>query len=423
MPELLAVISALIASTETSDDDDQVLELIKKVGDLRTTKGFEAKESADAVLATAMRVLGPKVVLEILPLNLEPSDREAGLSPRAYLLPLLPLPHPSPLGHFVSYFVPLSERMFGYAQVAEAAGRESEVKVWMVLVGQVWNGLVGYCHAPKDLKEALGPEFSVLLTQLLYTQPELRSSVLRALKTLVESNVKRVSSSDMTDEDEDADEGITQAEASANVAFLAAQSESWLAVLFNVFGSTNRDGRGMVGDVIGAWAGIAGPSEIQKAYGNVAGLFKQNLAKAQNDQGHHGHGADKDTGSLAAMTQDLMILLLPHLTSKDAQKLFNTTLAPDVLGCRDSGVQKRAYKILSKLIANGKVTIEDTESVLKKLDESADSLAAAAKKARSYPYIMGKYLMKYHVGSLLSYGSTSSVHPGHSNAHYSLVDP
>lgn len=49
---------------------------------------------------------------------------------------------------------------------------------------------------------------------------------------------------------------LTPQKAAANVAFLRTQVESWLAVLFNVFGSIGRDSRGMVGDVITAWASI-----------------------------------------------------------------------------------------------------------------------------------------------------------------------
>lgn len=85
--------------------------------------------------------------------NISGTCREAGHEPRAYLLPLLSQPHPSPLGHFLSYFVPLSERMFNLQQKAEAEGRASETKVWSVLVAQIWAGLSGYCHAPPDLKE------------------------------------------------------------------------------------------------------------------------------------------------------------------------------------------------------------------------------------------------------------------------------
>lgn len=79
---------------------------------------------------------------------------QAGREPRAYILPLLAQPHPSPLGHFVSYFVPLSERMFDLQQKAETEGRQSEAKVWSVLVSQIWSGLAGYCHASVDLPQA-----------------------------------------------------------------------------------------------------------------------------------------------------------------------------------------------------------------------------------------------------------------------------
>src|SRR6267154_5851258 len=65
---------------------------------------------------------------------------------------MLNQPHPSLLGHFVSYFVPMSERMFNLQQKADSEGRQSEAKVWSVLVAQIWTGFAGYCHAPPDIK-------------------------------------------------------------------------------------------------------------------------------------------------------------------------------------------------------------------------------------------------------------------------------
>src|SRR5215471_1942219 len=85
-------------------------------------------------------------------LNLFTSS-QAGRVPRAFLLPLLDQPHPSPLSHFTSYFVPLSERMFDLKQKADLEGRQSEAKVWSVLVAQIWTGLSGYCWGTPDLRE------------------------------------------------------------------------------------------------------------------------------------------------------------------------------------------------------------------------------------------------------------------------------
>ncbi|KAG6845310.1 hypothetical protein H0H87_011160 [Tephrocybe sp. NHM501043] len=382
MPELLSVISSMITNlryrpgsrASPTVAESLLLHIIEHVGKLRAQKGFEYKEAADVTLATAMRVLGPQVLLQVLPLNLEPSDRETGREPRAYLLPLLTQPHPSPLSHFVSYFVPLSERMFDFQSTAEAEGRQSEAKVWSVLVAQIWSGFVGYCHAPQDLKEAMTSSFSQLLSQLLYGQPELRPAVLKGLKALVETNVAAQTPKEGDIPEPDA---LTVVEAAANIAVLRAQAESWLAVFFNVFGSVGRNSRGMIGDVISVWASVSGDEEITRAYIKVVELFKNNMTLAAKAPSHGG----QDLGSVAATTQDILILLLPYLSSPDATALFSLCLGPQVLSGKDNGVQKRGYKILTKLVESGKVVI-DAEAVVRKLDELSDGLAPAAKKDR-----------------------------------------
>lgn len=176
VPELLSIISSLIRNLDmrvkvgelTTAAETFLMPLVQQVAELRVQKNFEHKEAADVVVSTAMRVVGPAVLLQALPLNLEPEDRfvyslahsfgadqhhrQAGREPRAFLLPMLAQPHPSPLSHFVSYFVPLSERMFDRQQKADAEGRQSEAKVWSVLVSQVWAGFAGYCNASPDVK-------------------------------------------------------------------------------------------------------------------------------------------------------------------------------------------------------------------------------------------------------------------------------
>ncbi|KAF9501928.1 ribosomal RNA-processing protein 12 [Pleurotus eryngii] len=372
MPELMAVISILIISLRHRDSSTSptaaeilLLPIVAKVGELRTQRGFEYKEAADSTLSTAMRVLGPHVILQILPLNLEPDDRQAGREPRAYILPLLAQPHSSPLGHFVSYFVPLSERMFDLQQKAETEGRQSEAKVWSVLVSQIWSGLAGYCHASVDLPQALTPAFSQLLSQLLYSQPELRPSILRALKVIIDSNVVAAAS----DKPASADGSIiiTAAEAAANVTFLRAQVESWLAVLFNVFGSVEPDVRGMVGDVISAWTSIADEQQITQAYAKVIQLLTTNLQSSQ--------------ANVTTMTEDILVLLLPYLSSVDSAALFEFCLSPDVIGARDNGIQKRGYKILARLTDRGKFPV-NAEDVLQRLDAVSNKLTSAAKKDR-----------------------------------------
>ncbi len=100
-----------------------------------------------------------------------------------------------------------------------------------------------------------------MLSQILYTQVELRSFVLRALSVLVNSNVA-VASQDTSLLNKlplaARMDCISQDQAAKNVDFLRNQAESWLAVLFNIFGSIGRESQGMVGEVITIWLGIAG---------------------------------------------------------------------------------------------------------------------------------------------------------------------
>ena len=83
IPELLHVVCSLILSLNmrlengksTLAAETLLLPLVQKIADLRIQKNFEHKEAADNVISTAMRVMGPAVVLEAMPLNLEPQDR------------------------------------------------------------------------------------------------------------------------------------------------------------------------------------------------------------------------------------------------------------------------------------------------------------------------------------------------------------
>lgn len=43
--------------------------------------------------------------------------------------------------------------MFDLQSTAETEGRQSEAKVWSVLIEQIWVGLPGYCWGSPDLKQ------------------------------------------------------------------------------------------------------------------------------------------------------------------------------------------------------------------------------------------------------------------------------
>lgn len=86
MPQVFAVLASLLLAlrhrpTQPPSENPPtaaellLLDVVQKIGELRIKKGFEHKEAADEVLKAAMSVLGPEVVLRVLPLGLIPEDR------------------------------------------------------------------------------------------------------------------------------------------------------------------------------------------------------------------------------------------------------------------------------------------------------------------------------------------------------------
>lgn len=93
------------------------------------------------------------------------------------------------------------------------------------------------------------------------------------------------------------------------------------------------------------------------------------------------------------MTQDLLQILLPFLGGKDSQTLFELSSMENVLENKGTGVQKRGYKILSKLVDSGKIEVTP-EDFIQRLEGKADGVSAAAKKVWAQPrsHFLGKSL-------------------------------
>lgn len=113
--------------------------------------------------------------------------------------------------------------------------------------------------------------------------------------------------------------------------------------------------------------------EIHNAYTNVVQLFKTNLAAAQKGP------TTGSTDNMAATFQDILLLLLTGLGPINSVSLFDLCLSPEVLSGKDNGVQKRGYKILTKLVVNGQIPV-DAETILRKLDDLTEGLTPAARK-------------------------------------------
>jgi ribosomal RNA-processing protein 12 len=176
MPHLLSVIASLIGRLRTKVPASNggmvpaasllLAEHVKLAGHQRGIEGFEYREAAELVLGAATEVCGPEWVLDLLPLNLDSEEQsEKDRVGRAWLLPVFRTKITNTrMAHFTTYFVPLSERMFGKYREAESRAdmEESEqlkkragieAKVYEAVVHQIWALFPGYCDLPVDLSE------------------------------------------------------------------------------------------------------------------------------------------------------------------------------------------------------------------------------------------------------------------------------
>ena len=126
--------------------------VVRTIGELRGNESFAGKKEADAVLAKAIRAIGPDNILQVLPLNLpKPAPGQPG---RVWMLPILrDSVSNTRLAHFRSDMVPLSEAIFQRVLEHGDAEKTMEIKVFETVVQQVWSILPGYCDLPLDLTE------------------------------------------------------------------------------------------------------------------------------------------------------------------------------------------------------------------------------------------------------------------------------
>lgn len=278
MPHLLSVVAAFIARLRLriGAGDGQLVpaasilsrEHVKIAGQLRGVDNFEFREGAELVLGTATEVCGPEWILSLLPLNLDDTQKQTASEPgRAWLLPILKSKITNTrLSHFTTYFVPLSEAMFGKLKEAEAKAENAktdadkkrlgiQAKVFEALVQQIWALFPGYCNLPVDLAQAFTKQFCEMLANVLYSQGHLRPAIFRGLQLLVERN-KSLMASASPSEMLIQTFGIDAETGKQNIQLLSGLAPNLLAVMFNVFSKAGKEGRGYVLDGISAYLSI-----------------------------------------------------------------------------------------------------------------------------------------------------------------------
>ncbi|KAL5118227.1 pre-rRNA processing protein [Pleosporales sp. CAS-2024a] len=358
--------------------------VLKIVGDLRGNESFAGKKEADAVISRAIGAMGPKAVLDILPLNLpRPLPGQTG---RVWMLPLLrDSVHNTSLAHFRTEMVPLSEQL--YNKVIEHGAREKtmEIKVFETVVQQIWSILPGYCDLPLDLAEAFDQSFCEMLANLLYGQADLRTDICKALLNLVDSNKAIVELEGA--EDLLAQARISKTDATKNLAHLAGYASNMLAVLFNVYSQTLPQYRGTILRTINAYLSIVPEKELMETFERVATNLEASLPAERSQTQADKQKQPQSQNKMPPMSHTLMDLIitislyLPRDSYRSLFRMAEIMINKD----KDPQLQKKAYKLIPRLAESetGKAALRDRNGELQQLLlQSADKASAPARRDR-----------------------------------------
>jgi ribosomal RNA-processing protein 12 len=330
--------------------DPYLLPIVKAIGDLRGNDAFQGKKEADEVLGHAIRNIGPKAFLGVLPHNLiKPRSGQPG---RAWLLPLL-RDHVSntELAHFKADLVPLSEVMYQRVIDHGSSEKTMETKIFETVVQQVWATLPGYCDLPLDLEITFDQQFAELLSNLLYKQTELRVDVCRGLQNLVESN-QAVVAAELSDEELLFERRITKAQAEKNLQHLAKLSSNLLAVLFNVYSQTLPQSRAYILQCINAYLITTPEKDLVETFERVSKMLESELPKPD---GPLPPRKEQTKGSLPPTSHTLLDLIialsihLPRATFGSLFQLASSILTNPHLIKADPQLIKKAYKLIPRL--------------------------------------------------------------------------
>lgn len=370
--DILDVIASSITKLRSRANPD-FLKPLEIVGEWRTNEDFQFKEEAEAVVAAAITELGPETVLGVLPLNLLDSKKEG----RAWLLPLLrDNVRFARLGYFTEEFVPLIEQ---FQKSIEGLEKNSvHAKIFETIVDQAWSLLPHFADLPSDLQEAFTDEFAQQLASLLYSNPELRVNICHALRLLVESNVTFASGA--LAEDRLLSQELSIEKAKSNVEYLSTKSANLLAVLFNVFSQTVPDARGFVLETIDSYLSISSQEDLQATFNKVSVLLKNAFDEEAKQKPAQ---QKKGVAKLSVTMMDLIVAMAKYVPESSYNPLF--TIFAQTVSSQDPLLQKRAYRIISKLIETPTGTAalknfaSDIERVLITTTESVNLSARATR--------------------------------------------
>lgn len=307
-----------------------LMKCLASMGDLRDTPHFSFKSEMDKAIGSAVKSMGPRLVLSAIPLNITGENDDPAF-PRGWLLPVIRdnVTH-TELGFFTAYFLPLAAKLKKKAEeYADTSTAQS--KAYDALQLQIWSMLRGFCDHPTDVKQSFQGIAKILGTAL-NERDDLRMDVLAALRSLISCSMEN-----------DGDK--------VEVGRFA---KNFLPILFNQF---TTEGQTDIGTRLAVL-------ETTKKYFQVAnkellhGFIDRALGKI----------AEKGIGVFRiASLMDLTIALIPYADEKHLKQIFQLSLSQ--LQISDKTIQKKSYRLLEEICTG------QTPACLKLLSSSLEEIS------------------------------------------------
>ena len=165
--------------------------MLRQLSELRASDNMKLEKEVDFVVGKAVAAMGPRRVLEAIPLNITGDETEYEFQ-ASWLLPVF-REHISrtQLAYFIDHFLPLAARCLDRSKYAATQKDTIGKKTFEVLSYQMWSLLPGFCTYPTDLGESFKNLARILGTQLT-ARKEIRLDILTGLRHLIMSSLEVV---------------------------------------------------------------------------------------------------------------------------------------------------------------------------------------------------------------------------------------
>ncbi|XP_058910671.1 RRP12-like protein [Kogia breviceps] len=324
---------------------------LQSLCDLRLSPYSPHVAALDRAVGAAVASMGPEVVLEAVPLEIDGSEETLDF-PRSWLLPVIrDHVRETRLGFFTAYFLPLATTLKRKAMDLAQAGGTVESKIYDTLQWQIWTLLPGFCTRPTDVATAF-KGLARTLGMAISERPDLRVTVCQALRTLITKGC----------------------EAEADRAEVSRFAKNFLPILFNLYGQPVAAGdtpapRRAVLETIKTYLTITEPQLVN-------GFLEKASEKVLDP-------ASSDFTRLSVL--DLVVALAPHADEAAISKLY-FTIRP-YLESKAHGVQKKAYRVLEEVCASpqgpgARFVQSHLDDLKKTLLDSLRSTSSPAKRPR-----------------------------------------